>query len=152
MSLDGIEKFVPGRAAVLPGANAVGKAAPAAECHGCGAPLQMRAIECSWCKRPIGDSGDWGARIEVTTLDDVMPSYMPGWLPPRPLPPASRLVTEGGRHVTGVLTVGYGISDVNAERIRRAFELAHSRGGAVVLEPRRPLSFLARLVRAVWPR
>ncbi len=157
MSFDGIEKFIPSRSAAdLP---SPGRAAPASsaqgpgECRGCGAAIDPRVHECSFCKRPNGYGGLLSALIEVTALDDPEPRYVPGWSSPRPVPPPSRVVTESGRDMTGVLTVGYGISDVNSERVRRSFEQAYSRGGAVSLQgPRRPLSLLARLVRAVWPR
>lgn len=73
----------------------------ASTCGGCGAGLQAGRWSCAWCTLPYPNAprGDLSALIEVTTLADPWPRYRPGWEPPRPLPPASRLVTESGRQV-----------------------------------------------------
>lgn len=71
--------------------------AAASTCAGCGAGLQTGRWSCAWCTLPYphATQGDLGALIEVTTLSDPWPRYWPGWEPPRPLPPSSRLVREG---------------------------------------------------------
>lgn len=66
------------------------------ECISCGAVLKLSDRECSYCHRPNPDHDhSLQALIEVTTLDDAAPRYVPGWAPPRPLPPAGRF----DRHV-----------------------------------------------------
>lgn len=68
------------------------------ECISCGAVLKLSDAECSYCGRPNPDHDhSMCALIEVTSLDDPAPRYVPGWAPPRPLPPGGRLVAEFGR-------------------------------------------------------
>ena len=44
------------------------------ECAGCGAPLRPREKSCSYCLRATGYDG---GRIEVTTIHDPRPIYVP---------------------------------------------------------------------------
>lgn len=120
------------------------------ECISCGAVLKLSDAECSYCQRPNPDHDhSLGAMIEVTSLDDPSPRYVPGWAPPRPLPPAGRLVLESGRHLDagaqagcmGALTVGYGVTDAELQRVRRSWDALHM--GPIPRKPRR------RLVEAV---
>ena len=110
------------------------------ECASCGATLRRDEAECSYCRRPNPDARpDMGAFIEVTSLDDPAPRYVPGWPPPKPLPPADRLLTESGRAVggAGALTVGYGLTIADTERVRHFWRDAHV--GPVPRKPRRRL-------------
>lgn len=116
------------------------------DCQGCGAPLQRHLASCAWCTRPHPSRrADLGALLEVTCLDDAAPRYVPGWSNPRPLPPAGRLVLESGRHMDpgaqgalmGALTVGYGVTDADLERIRRSWFERHV--GPLPRRPRRRL-------------
>ncbi len=86
LPLDGVELFVPRRSPER--AHGEFRRRPF-ECISCGAVLKLSDVQCSYCHRPNPDHDhSMGALIEVTALDDPAPRYVPGWAPPRPLPPS----------------------------------------------------------------
>lgn len=102
MSFNGVHLLAPGevyrplpKPPAAPNPPDLERKDPATHCAGCGAVLQLGRWTCAWCTLPYPNAPRGGMEaIEVTSLVDVVPRYWPGWEPPRPLPPASRVVRE----------------------------------------------------------